>query len=171
MHSGVAPLINAVYQNHKFILVILDNSTTAMTGRQTTPERTNPNQIDIKRIVEGCGVSCHEYVYEQDLNKSVDFMKSLQEAYKTATAPVVAVVREFCVLDKETAFGRLGNVVVEVDEDKCVACDSCITNYKCPPMHYNDAGKMEIDPFLCAGCGSCLDVVCPTDAFVKKEEK
>lgn len=170
MHSGVAPLINAVYQNHKFVLIILDNSTTAMTGRQTTPERTNPNQIDIKRIVEGCGIACHEYVYEQDLNKTVGFVKSLQEAYKTATAPVVAVIREFCVLDKDNAAGRLGNVVVEVDEDKCVACDSCITNYKCPPMHYNDAGKMQIDPFLCAGCGSCLDVVCPTDAFVKKEE-
>lgn len=170
LHSGVAPLINAIYQNHRFVLVILDNSTTAMTGRQTTPERTNPNQIDIKRIVEGCGVACHEYVYEQDLTKTVDFIKSLQETYKTATAPVVAVVREFCVLDKENATGRLGNVLVSVDEDKCVACDSCITQYKCPPMHYNDAGKMEIDPFLCAGCGSCLDVICPTDAFVKKEE-
>lgn len=171
MHSGVAPLINAAYQNHKFILVILDNSTTAMTGRQTTPERTNPHQIDIKRIVEGCGLTCHEYIYEPDLNKTVDFMKSLQEAYKTATTPIVAVVREFCVLDKENAKGRLGKVSVEVDEAKCVACDSCITNYKCPPMHYNDAGKMEIDLFLCAGCSACLDVVCPTDAFVKIEEK
>ncbi|MDD3343030.1 MAG: thiamine pyrophosphate-dependent enzyme [Sulfurospirillaceae bacterium] len=170
-HSGVAPLINAVYQNHKFVLVILDNSTTAMTGRQTTPERTNPGQVDIKRIVEGCGVACHEYIFEQDLNKTVDFIKSLKSAYETTTAPVVAVVREFCVLDKELVEGRLGNAFVAVDEDKCVACDSCITTYKCPPMHYNDAGKMEIDPFLCAGCSSCLDVVCPTDAFVKKEEK
>jgi indolepyruvate ferredoxin oxidoreductase alpha subunit len=38
-------------------------------------------------------------------------------------------------------------------------------------MHYNEAGKMEIDLFLCAGCSACLDVVCPTDAFVKIEEK
>ncbi|MDD2382611.1 MAG: thiamine pyrophosphate-dependent enzyme [Sulfurospirillaceae bacterium] len=167
-HSGVAPLINAVSQNHKFVLVILDNSTTAMTGRQTTPERTNPAQVDIKRIVEGCGIECFEYVYEQDLNKTVNFIKSLKKVYETANAPVVAVVREFCVLDKELVEGRLGNAIVSVDEEKCVACDSCITTYKCPPMHYNDAGKMEIDPFLCAGCSSCLDVVCPTDAFIKK---
>ena len=170
MHSGVAPLINAAYQNHKFVLVILDNSTTAMTGRQTTPERTNPKQIDIKRIVEGCGLECHEYVYEPDLNKTVNFIKSLQEAYKTATTPIVAIVREFCVLDKENVVGRLGNGLVEVDEEKCIACDSCITTYKCPPMHYNEEGKMEIDPFLCAECNACLDVICPTDAFVKKEE-
>jgi indolepyruvate ferredoxin oxidoreductase alpha subunit len=139
-----------------------------MTGRQTTPERTNPAQVDIKRIVEGCGIECFEYVYEQDLNKTVNFIKSLKKVYETANAPVVAVVREFCVLDKELVEGRLGNAIVSVDEEKCVACDSCITTYKCPPMHYNDAGKMEIDPFLCAGCSSCLDVVCPTDAFIKK---
>jgi len=170
-HSGVAPLINAVYQNHKFILIIMDNSVTAMTGRQTTPERSNPAQIDIKRIVEGCGVSCHEYVYEANLNKTMDFMKELQAAYKDAHAPVVAVVREYCVLDKDRAYMGVTHQSVEVDEDKCVACDSCITNYKCPPMHYNEAGKMEIDAFLCAECSSCLEVVCPTDAFVKKEEK
>ena len=51
MHSGVSPLINAIYQNHKFVLLILDNSTTAMTGRQVTPERVNPAKIDIKKIV------------------------------------------------------------------------------------------------------------------------
>lgn len=171
MHSGVAPLINAIYQNHKFVLVILDNSTTAMTGRQTTPERTNPTKVDIKRIVEGCGVECFEYVYEPDLNKTVDFIKTLKSAYEKATSPVVAVVREFCVLDKERVEGRLGNAFVEVDQDKCVACDSCITTYKCPPMHYNEAGKIEIDPFLCAGCSACLEVVCPTDSFIKREEK
>lgn len=171
MHSGVAPLINAVYQNHKFVLVILDNSTTAMTGRQTTPERTNPTQVDIKRIVEGCGVECFEYVYEPDLNKTVDFIKTLKSAYEKATSPVVAVVREFCVLDKERVEGHLGLGFAEVDADKCVACDSCTTTYKCPPMHYNEEGKVEIDPFLCVGCSACLDVVCPTDAFMKREEK
>lgn len=170
LHSGVAPLINAIYQNHRFVLVILDNSTTAMTGRQTTPERSNPAQIDIKHIVEGCGVHCHEYVYEPHLEKTVDFIKSLQEAYKNSTAPVVAVIREFCVLDKENVPSYVGSIAVEIDADKCVACDACITNYKCPPLHYNEAGKMEIDPFLCAECGSCLEVICPTGAFVKKEE-
>ncbi|MBE0495196.1 MAG: indolepyruvate oxidoreductase, partial [Campylobacterales bacterium] len=116
-HSGVAPLINAVYQNHRFVLVILDNSTTAMTGRQTTPERSNPAQVDIKRIVEGCGVACHEYFYESELSKTISFVRSLKEAYEKATGPVVAVVREFCVLDKEKVEGQLGHAFVEVDPD------------------------------------------------------
>jgi len=73
MHSGVAPLINAVYQNHKFVLLILDNSTTAMTGRQPTPERLNPAKIDIKKIVEGCGVECYEYEYTPNVDKNYRF--------------------------------------------------------------------------------------------------
>lgn len=171
MHSGVAPLINAVYQKHKFILLILDNSTTAMTGRQTTPERSNPTDIDIMKIVEGCGVKCHEYVYQPEIDKTIDFMKSLKATYEEATGPVVAVIREFCVLDKERAPGMLPKVYAEVDPEKCVACDICTTQYKCPPMHYNNENKVEIDPFLCIGCSACIDELCPTDAFKRVEEK
>ncbi|NLC28098.1 MAG: indolepyruvate oxidoreductase [Campylobacteraceae bacterium] len=170
LHSGVAPLINAISQNHHFVLVILDNSTTAMTGRQTTPERSNPAQIDIKRIVEGCGITCYEYMYEPDLNKTIDFIKSLEKIYKEVKHPVVAVVREFCVLDKEMADGKLYKAKVEVDPDLCIECDMCVTSYKCPPMSYGEDGKMSIDQFLCVGCSSCLDVICPTDAFVEKKD-
>ncbi|MBW2283674.1 MAG: hypothetical protein JRF65_03630, partial [Deltaproteobacteria bacterium] len=36
-HSGPAGLLNAVYNDARFVLVILDNQTTAMTGMQPTP--------------------------------------------------------------------------------------------------------------------------------------
>ena len=36
-HSGIPGLINAVFNNHNFTLVILDNGTTAMTGHQPHP--------------------------------------------------------------------------------------------------------------------------------------
>ena len=36
-HAGVPALIDAVNQNVRFVLVILDNRTTAMTGSQPTP--------------------------------------------------------------------------------------------------------------------------------------
>lgn len=169
-HGGIPPLINAIYQNHKFILVILDNSTTAMTGRQTTPERENKN-IDIKKIVEGCGIECHEYEYTNKLDVTIDYFKGIKEVYEKATGPVVVVAREFCILDGERAPDFVPMEFATVDEEKCVACDACTTVYKCPPMAYNDDGKVEIDPFLCAGCGACLDVVCPTDAFIEDTSK
>lgn len=169
-HGGIPPLINAIYQNHKFILVILDNSTTAMTGRQTTPQREHKD-IDIKKIVEGCGIECHEYHYTNKLDKTIDFFKGIKDVYEKATGPVVVVAREFCILDSERAVDYVPMEFATVDEEKCVACDACTTVYKCPPMAYNENGKIEIDPFLCAGCGACLDVVCPTDAFIKDESR
>lgn len=168
-HSGVAPLINAVYQKHKFVLLILDNSTTAMTGRQVTPQRANPGDIDLKTIVQGCGIKCHEYTYTQDMDKTLEFMKSLKAEYEKNEYPTVAVIREFCVLDKDRASEHLPTAKVEVNEEKCIACDTCVTSYKCPPMYYNDKNKVQIDPFLCIGCTACVDELCPTDAFEEVE--
>ena len=165
-HSGIPPLLNAIYQGHKFVLVILDNSTIAMTGRQTTPARFH-QPIDIKKIVEGMGVECMEHHYSHEMQDNIDFMKTVKTAYEAnTTGPTVVVVREFCILDAERAPDFVPEIFAKVDEDLCTACDQCTTVYKCPPMAYNADGKIEIDPFLCAGCGGCLDVVCPTDAFI-----
>jgi len=167
-HSGIPPLINAAYQGHKFILVILDNSTIAMTGRQATPERFNQS-VNIKKIVDGMGVECYEHTYSHELHKNIDFFKEVREKFKSSNGPLVVVVKQFCILDNPRAKEWVPGEFVTVDEEKCVACDTCTTVYKCPPMHYNEKGKIEIDPFLCAGCGGCLEVLCPTDAFVEDD--
>ncbi|NPA73532.1 MAG: indolepyruvate oxidoreductase [Epsilonproteobacteria bacterium] len=163
-HSGIPPLLNAIYQSHKFILVILDNSTVAMTGRQITPERFH-QAIDIKKIVEGCGIECLEHNYSHEMHENIEFFKEVKKKYEQNDHPTVVVVRQFCILDNPRAKEFVPGIYAKVDEDKCVACDQCTTVYKCPPMHYNEKGKIEIDPFLCAGCGGCLEVICPTDAF------
>jgi indolepyruvate ferredoxin oxidoreductase alpha subunit len=166
-HSGIPALLNAVYQGHRFVLVILDNSTIAMTGRQNTPSRSN-KAIDIKKIVEGMGIECMEHHYSYHMSENIDFFKKVKEHYeKNINLPTVVVVREFCILDKERAPDFVPKIFATVDEEKCVACDSCTTVYKCPPMSYNEKGKIEIDPFLCSGCAGCLEVVCPTDAFIR----
>ncbi|WP_456469922.1 thiamine pyrophosphate-dependent enzyme [Caminibacter sp.] len=170
-HGGIPPLINAVYQKAKFILVVLDNSTVAMTGRQTTPERENP-QVDLKKVVEGCGAEVMEYFYKPDINETINFFKKVKKKYEEIDKPLVVISRQFCVLDKERADEFLPKVYAEVDEEKCVACDVCTTQFVCPPMAYNENGKIEIDPLLCVGCGVCISGVCPTDAFIpRKEEK
>jgi len=169
-HSGVAPLINAVYQKAKFILVILDNSTVAMTGRQVTPERAAPGEVDLKKVVEGCGAEVMEYFYEPDINKTIEFFKKVKEKFNEAEVPLVVISRQFCVLDKEKAKENLKGIFATVDEEKCVACDVCTTQFVCPPMAYNERGKIEIDPLLCIGCGVCISGVCPTDAFIRREK-
>ncbi len=168
-HSGIPPLLNAVYQRHKFILVVLDNSTIAMTGRQATPERFNQG-INITKIVEGMGIECLEYKYSHLMHENIEFFKNVKEKFKDANSPLVVVVKQFCILDNPRAKDWVPGIFAEVDEEKCVACDQCTTVYKCPPMHYNEKGKIEIDPFLCAGCGGCLEIICPTDAFKERKD-
>lgn len=165
-HGGIPPLVNAVYQKHKFMLVILDNSVVAMTGRQLPPQREN-GEVSIKKIAEGCGAETYEFTYSNDIQRSIDFFKDMKKKYDEADGPIVVVVKEFCVLDKEVVDDHIPLEFAEVVPEDCTACDQCTTVYKCPPMAYNDDGKVEIDPFLCIGCGACLNVVCPTDAFVQ----
>lgn len=171
-HSGIPPLLNAVYQQHRFILVILDNSTIAMTGRQPTPERFHQS-IDIGKIVEGMGISCMQHTYSYEMQDNIDFMKQVKTAFESPehSGPLVVRIKQFCILDNERKDDWVPGIFAEVDPELCVACDQCTTVYKCPPMAYNAEGKIEIDPFLCAGCGGCLDVVCPTDAFIVDKEK
>ncbi|MDR1461277.1 MAG: indolepyruvate oxidoreductase [Campylobacteraceae bacterium] len=165
LHGGIPALINAVYQKHKFILIIMDNSTTAMTGRQTTPERVAPESIDIKRIVEGCGAVCFEYLYKPNIKEIAVFMEGLKKNLENANGPVVAVMREFCILDKERSKEFLPNKKAKVNQDKCIACNKCITKHNCPAFKYNENGKVEIDLFLCIGCTTCINGLCPTNAF------
>ena len=61
-HSGLQGLANAVHQGHDFLLVILDNGTTAMTGSQPhpgvtlTPPGYPGKPIDIAGVVRALGV-------------------------------------------------------------------------------------------------------------------
>ena len=61
-HSGLSPLASAVHNQHNFCLVVLDNSTTAMTGHQPNPgiQYRPPGyekpRIAIEDVVRGLGV-------------------------------------------------------------------------------------------------------------------
>ena len=94
----------------------------------------------------------------------------VKNRFNEVDRPLVVISRQYCVLDKERAKEFLPGIFATVDEEKCVACDVCTTQYVCPPMHYNERGKIEIDPLLCIGCGVCISGICPSDAFVRREK-
>ena len=170
LHSGVAPLLSAVYNKNRFILLILDNSITAMTGRQPTLE--SSPEIDIKKLVEAMGVKVLEYDYSFDLNDSINFMEELKKSYEeNQKGPTVAVIREFCVLHKPDAEVKLPGQFAVADLDLCDSCNRCLTEFGCPPFFTNRDGKVDIDPTLCIGCGVCLNVICHTDSFTLSNNK
>ncbi|SMP07979.1 indolepyruvate ferredoxin oxidoreductase alpha subunit [Desulfurobacterium pacificum] len=162
LHAGIPPLVDAVANKHRFVLVIMDNSTTAMTGLQPTPERIG--EVSIPKIVEGCGVKPFVLEYDGTIGTTVSFFKKVKEAYENSELPVVAIVKEFCTFDKENV--KLPGKFAKVDPDKCTGCKVCINEFGCPAFEWKD-GKVEVNPYFCVGCGVCLSDLCPFDAFVE----
>ena len=59
-HGGIPGLVSAVHNGHKFLLVVMDNRTTAMTGNQSNPGipingmLEEAPEISIEEIIKSC---------------------------------------------------------------------------------------------------------------------
>jgi len=176
-HAGVPALIDAVVQKVKFVLVILDNRTTAMTGSQPPPTSGigacgEPLQaVDIESLVRGCGV---KFCKEGNPYRVKDFISLMKEAvkYSREKGPAVVISRYPCVIDLTRKGESSEFIPIEITDD-CDGCGYCIKHFECPALVYHDENKDEkfttVDPLLCIGCGVCLNV-CPKGAIVVKEE-
>jgi indolepyruvate ferredoxin oxidoreductase alpha subunit len=167
-HAGIPPLIDAVSQGARFVLVILDNSTTAMTGNQPTPAVPLPGgvPVPIEQVVEGCGVRFRRTGDPLDLP---GFTRLLEEAVRFARDEGVAVViaRSPCLVDRNRPRER--RLQAEVGAG-CTGCRVCTDRFECPALVYDeDTRRVTVDPLLCSGCGVCLDV-CPARAITRREE-
>ncbi len=166
LHSGIPPLIDAVYSNANITILLLDNHITAMTGGQdhaatgrnirgiTTP------RIDFAEMCKAVGVKWIREVDSYDMGK---LYQTVREAtlYKGVS---VVISNRPCVLDPMKIRGK----PVEVRLDKCTACQSCM-NLGCPAITWDDEmydgqHKVQIDPAKCIGCSICTQV-CPVDGI------
>jgi len=160
VHAGIAPLIDLVYNQGCATIVILDNGTTAMTGRQDHPatgrtargERTH--QLDLEALCRACGVDDVAVVDPYNL-------EVLEQALKRAIAarhPSVVITRHECVLLTRGAPRKPAHVV----EEMCVGCGLCL-GLGCPALGAIAAEpkgrlKPSINQELCAGCGLCAQI-------------
>jgi indolepyruvate ferredoxin oxidoreductase alpha subunit len=174
-HAGVPALIDAVVQKVKFVLVILDNRTTAMTGSQPTPASAvgacgEPLQaLDIETLVRGCGVEFCKEANPYEVKESTALVKEAV-SYSREHGPAVIISRYPCVIDLARRGETAERIPVDVTED-CDGCGFCIKRFECPALlyHENEEEKyVSIDPILCIECGICLSV-CPKDAIVEKQ--
>ena len=162
-HAGIPPLIDAVTQGARFVLVILDNTTTAMTGNQPTPAQGTPagRPVDIAGIVSGCGVTFCKTGDPLDLP---GFTRLVKEAVAFARKDSVAVViaKSPCLVDRSRPRPERAQAVVE---PTCTGCQVCTKQFECPALVYDEATlKVTVDLMICSGCGVCLDV-CPVKAI------
>ena len=100
-HAGIPAIVNAVHNRHRFLIVILDNRTTAMTGLQPHPGlefcAAGPAPaVPIERLLEGCGLSHIHIIDPLDLQKATEvFEQALKESEEEVTA---VISRHPCVL-------------------------------------------------------------------------
>jgi indolepyruvate ferredoxin oxidoreductase alpha subunit len=172
-HAGVPALIDAVVQKVSFVLVILDNRTTAMTGNQPTPAVGMGaggellDSVEIEALVKGCGVKFCRVEDPYNLNEFISLLKDAVK-YSRENGPAVVISRHPCLIDrlrKEKPAHR--PVKVEVS-DECDGCGFCVNHFECPALVLDEkAEQVNIDPILCNGCGVCIGV-CPKNSFKKK---
>ncbi|MBW1972918.1 MAG: indolepyruvate ferredoxin oxidoreductase subunit alpha [Deltaproteobacteria bacterium] len=174
-HMGPAGLTNAVFYDAKFVLVIMDNSTTAMTGNQPTPETgiypdgTKGKSISLEELIKGCGV---KWIKEIDPYQLPEFIKTVKEAHNYCRSPkggvAVIISKHPCLVDKRSE-KKWPKYLVEID-DECTGCKFCIEKFECPALIFDEKNeKVKIDYNICTGCGICAEV-CPTEHIhIKKE--
>ncbi len=165
-HAAIPGLVNAVYNNHKVTLAVLDNLTTAMTGSQPHPGTGvtgmgNPSaKILIEKVAEGCGVKYVEVVDPFNIKEATMILeKALHHP-----GPSVVVFRAPCALMEARQKRRTGIKIVPCKvTDKCTNCMVCIKLLGCPALIVKDE-EVTITETLCTGCGLCVSV-CPYKAI------
>ena len=167
LHTGVNSLINMVYNKATGTVIIMDNSTTGMTGHQDhaatgkTLMEEDTYMIDIFNLCKAIGV---EHVVEVDAFDTKELERVIKE--ETARDAVsVIIAKSLCALHKD--FVPKGKCVVDVE--KCKKCGMCMAS-ACPAMHKGANGEAEIDSTMCNGCGHCMSN-CPFGAISLIENK
>jgi indolepyruvate ferredoxin oxidoreductase, alpha subunit len=163
-HACIPPLVDAVTQGARFVLTILDNSTTAMTGNQPTPAHGSPSgrAVCIEELVRGCGVRFCRTADPLDLPNFTGLMKEAVEFARTEGVAVV-IAKSPCLVDRSVK--QSGRSQTVVNPSGCTGCRICTSQFECPALVYDESTKkVRVDVMICSGCAVCLEV-CPTRAI------
>lgn len=170
-HSGTASLLNAVYNNARFILVILDNEITAMTGMQPTPgigitaEESEGKSIPLEELVRGCGINWMRTIDPYDVKNLISLLKEAREYTQKEDGGIAVIIARHPCLIKYPDVCQEKPVKVEITEE-CNGCMYCIDFFECPALQPDkEADLVRIDRTLCTDCGVCVQV-CPRGAIV-----
>ncbi len=159
LHSGITPLLDAVYNQAPLTLLILDNSTTAMTGHQAHPgtgsslKGEEAPSVSLEKLCTALGVRRVTAVDAFDL----ELVRSTVKEELLAEEPSVVIMRRPCVF-LLTEFDKPHYV----DEELCTGCKVCI-GLGCPALSFKDE-KAVINQTICTACGLC-EQLCRFDAI------
>ncbi len=152
MHTGINSLINMVYNKGTGTVLILDNSTTGMTGHQDhaatgkTLKGEATYSVDIAALCKAVGVN---HVYVVDAFDTARLEKVIKEA--TAMDEIAVIIAQApCVLLDKTPVKRR----YRIDPNICMKCGMCMKP-GCPAITKMENGDIAINDTMCNGCGLC----------------
>lgn len=164
-HSGMTGFLEMAKTKENITVIVMDNSTTAMTGGQVTPTTHHTlkiegqQKIEIDAILRAFGIQDITII---DQFKYKEAEKTILDAMGRDQLSVIIVTRP-CALNfniKEKNY--------YVDIKTCISCRTCI-GVNCPPISMKQfEGKEKknsfINPEMCVGCSVCSQV-CPVGAI------
>jgi len=167
-HSGIPGLINAVFNQHDFTLVILDNGITAMTGHQPNPgvdmEKLNLKgygRVSIEAVVRSLGVGQVSVIRPLNVKKSIE---AIRESLNFKGVSVV-ISKHLCPLFANSI--RKSTARPFYISDRCKNHRNCVNDLACPAFFISE-GRVKINPALCTGCSLCAQV-CPENAILPQK--
>ena len=165
LHTGVNSLMNMVYNKATGTVIILDNSTTGMTGHQdhAATGKTLMGEptyaIDIAGLCRAMGI---DHVVEVNAFDIQEVERVVKEEVARDEVSVIITKSPCVLLDKRK------RPVYEVDPDKCRKCGMCMKP-GCPAMTRTKNGTVSIDDTMCTGCGLC-ESLCKFGAISMRKE-
>jgi len=167
-HAGLPGIINAVFNQHQLTLILMENGTTAMTGHQdhaASGQNFNEptDKIPVRQVLEGLGV---KHIFEVDTYQQAQLTDLVKEAL-TIEGFSVVIARHPCMLKftrKQRKSPNFKLRQVTIDQDVCNRVHACIESFACPTFLRQSDGRIEINPDLCIGDGSCVQT-CPSQAI------
>ncbi len=167
-HAGIPGIVNALFNRHPVVLVLMENGTTAMTGHQELPSSGRnfdaaTEAIPVRRVLEGLGV---KNIAEVDAYQQAELTALVKEALGRDELSVV-IARHPCMLKMTREQRRKPGYRrrrVEVDQEACRRIHECVEVFACPTFTRGADGSVTVNPDLCIGDGSCIQT-CPAKAI------
>lgn len=163
LHTGINSLMNAVYNNARMTVAILDNRITAMTGHQPNPN-TGLTAVGIESIPVSleavCAAAGAQFIRTADAYDYEALKTAFRDAKNFEGVSVVIVQQACAIVARKAGVRRNPYTVIN---EKCKGCRKCI-NFGCPAMEFNKETAVAFINSQCIGCGVCAQI-CPFDAI------
>ncbi len=171
LHSGITGLLDIAYNKGACTVMILDNRTTAMTGRQEHPgtgytiRGEETKSVNYRTLCAALGIDHIKVVNPFDLQE----LEEVITEEVNRLEPSVIISEEPCVLHRR-GDKKAASHIYMVNDEACIGCKACL-QVGCPAIEWRkgeDKGKAFISPNLCNGCTVCAQL-CKKEAIIEKK--